>query len=149
MKNFTNKNLITHETFETFNKVWKESLAEENYNFLTEENIVKLIDKDSWLSLSANDLFALCFQWRKKFLDAKPDRNSETIEWLICILRHNATNYDFILKQSADCHAWAGGFASLIRLQANFLIISHLQKNGLHDQLVRRCQEEWMWQNCK
>ncbi len=147
--NKTYEILIPQQTFKIFTNIWAKSLPVENYDFLNEQNNLKLIDKDNWLSLNADKLFALCLNWKQKFLGGKPDKNSGSLEWLMCILRHNTTNYDSVLEHSADCHAWAPGFGTLLRLEADCLVISYLRKNGLYDQIIRKCQEEWMWRNSK
>lgn len=101
------------------------------------------------MSLNADDLFNLCLSWKRKFLGMKKDNNTGSLEWLFCILRHNVTNYDSILDQTAKWHAWAPAFGTLLRLQADYLIISFLHKHDVYDQIVRTCQDEWMWRNSK
>lgn len=144
------KFLVPPETLCVFAEVWNKSLLGESYKLLDEQSNLKLVDNENWMSLSADKLFTLCLSWKRKFLGAKKDKNPGSLEWLFCILRHNATNYDSILEQTADRHAWAPAFGTLLRLQADYLIILFLQKNDLYDQIIRKCQDEWMWLNaCK
>jgi hypothetical protein len=141
--------LIPQETIVIFTEVWNKSLFGECADLLNEQSNLKLINIENWMSLNAEGLFNLCLSWKRKFLGNKKDKNTGSLEWLFCILRHNVTNYDSILDQTAKRHAWAPAFGTLLRLQADYLIISFLHKYDLYDQIVRTCQDEWMWRNSK
>ncbi len=141
--------LILQETIFIFTEAWKKSLFGEYADLLNEQSNLKLINNENWMSLNADDLFNLCLSWKRKFLGMKKDKNPGSLEWLFCILRHNVTNYDSILEKTANRHAWAPAFGTLLRLKADCSIISYLRKDGLYDQLIRKCQDEWMWRNSK
>jgi hypothetical protein len=144
---FHEKILLPNDNLEILTEAWKMSLPGGNLSSLTCRNQLQLLDRDSWQALSVDALIALCRRWKQSFLKHRPDKNAGSLEWLFCVLRHNATNYDEILQQTADGHSWAPGFGSLLRLRADCLIVSHFRNRELYDELTKQCQAEWTWQH--
>lgn len=138
---------IPLEILNTLIPIWGKALIGKSNYLVNQYKNIQLVDKENWTTLDADQLFELCLSWKQRFLCERSDTNVGSLEWLMCILRHNATTYDLVLEQSAEQHSWALGFGSLLRLQADCLIISFLQKNNLYDQLIKKCQVEWMWRN--
>ena len=141
------KNLLPAGTLDNLIQSWNSILHDEGCALLGCSNELRLVDTDGWQSKNVDELIALCRRWKQRFLKNKSDNHSGSLEWLFCILRHNATTYDRILKETADRHSWAPGFGSLLRLKADCLLASHFYERNLYGELTRKCQTEWMWCN--
>lgn len=140
--------LLPVDTLNILIEAWNTATFDKSNGLIKEQFQLTLVNKDKWQLLKPDELFALCRRWKQEYLENRSDKNAGSLEWLFCILRHNATNYDFILAETTERHAWAPGFGSLLRLRADYMIISYLRERHLLEELVRKCQIEWMWKNC-
>ncbi len=111
-------------------------------------NIV-LLDKLFQHNMSPKQLVKQCEKWRKDYFEKENpgklyneeyDNYRGTLEWLITILRHNATNYDEVLRKTNSCRQWLPGVSADLRRLTDRIIIKFLRNKG--DDFCRQLRKE-------